>query len=233
MVARESARVVCELCQTLRSSVAREASGSGVRRLRFGPHDGLRAVASLRSCHVLPRRRRRRPAGGRAGGRFHRGGSARVRREERERPRTASRAVDGRLLGRHRRLPHPRALSRDPRSALLRGRGLDQRVHGRLPGAEPRPLPRRGRCALVRVRARLQRAPGEGRPCARLARRLDAALARAARPRRGDRSLRPRRAVGHAPLRLRGGAAGARRRPLARPLPDRRPARADGRSSAS
>ena len=103
--------------------------------------------------------------------------------------------------------------------------GQDQRLHGRLPGAEPLPLAGRRRCSLVGLRPRLQRAAREGRSEARLACRLQPLLADAARPRRAHGTLdrvcaacdqtlrRPRR-------RLRSGG-----RPLTGALPDRRAAR--------
>ena len=77
----------------------------------------------------------------------------------------------------------------------------DQRVHGRVPGPEPRAGARRRRRALVGVRAGLQRPAREGRATARLARRVEPLLADAARPDGADGALHPGRAVGDRPLR--------------------------------
>ena len=137
-----------------------------------------------------------------------------------------ARELDRDLLVRHRPLADPRPRPRDRRAPLLRRRGLDQHVHGRVPAPEPAPLARRRRGALGRVRPRLQRAAREGEGAARLAGRLHALLARAARPRRHHRALHAPRALAHEAVRLRGRAGRARRDALADPLPDRRPARA-------
>ena len=151
---------------------------------------------------------------------------ARLPGHDRRPPPSPARTVDGDLLHRHGRLPDPRARPRDRRPALLRRPGLDQRVHGRVPDPEPRPLARRRRGALVGVRPGLQRAAREAREGPSVAGRLDAPAARPDGPRRADRALHPARALAHAAVRLRGRAGGPRRRALARPLPDRRAARA-------
>ena len=62
--------------------------------------------------------------------------------------------------------------------------GRDQRLHGRVPGAEPRPRARRGHGARGGVRPRFQRAAREGGASAGLAARLDAPLALRPRARR-------------------------------------------------
>ena len=102
----------------------------------------------------------------------------------RRQPQPPARAVDRRLLARDRALPRPRARPRDRRAYFFGVSRADQRVHGRVPDPEPRARARRRRGALGRVRPRLQRAAREGGAEARLARRLDALLADAARPRR-------------------------------------------------
>src|SRR5438132_13615418 len=48
-----------------------------------------------------------------------------------------ARLVDRDLFARHRALAHPRAGSRDRRGLLLLDERAPQRVHGRVPGAEP------------------------------------------------------------------------------------------------
>ena len=106
--------------------------------------------------------------------------------------------------------------------------GLDQRLHGRDPDPESRPCARRRRRALGRLRPGLQRPAREGRAGARVARRVDALLADAARARRRDRRLHPARAAAHEAVRRSGRRLRPRRRPLARPVPDRRPPRALG-----
>src|SRR2546421_12742424 len=107
--------------------------------------------------------------------------------------RPPARVVDRDLLPGDRRLANPRPPPRDRGPALLRRRGADQRVHDRLPGAQPRAGARRRRRALVGLRPgllRTARARGEG---ARLARRVDALLVDAARARRADGGIhRPR-----------------------------------------
>ena len=132
--------------------------------------------------------------------------------------------VDRDLLGRDRALAGARALPRDRRRELLRRARPDQRLHRRLPDPEPRPRARRGRRALVRVRAGLQRAAREGGEGACVAGRVDRVLALPPRRRRDHRPLHPRRAGPHP------AAHGRLRRPgrhaLADPLPDRRPDRA-------
>ena len=168
----------------------------------------LRATPLLRSAHGNARRRAARTGGSTASAYAF-----------------PARALHGDLLLRDRPVADPRPRPRDRRPPLLRRRGLDQHVHGRVPAAEPAPLAGRRRGALGGVRPRLQRAAREGKGDARLARRVHALLARAARPGRADRALHPARALAHAAVRLRGGAAGARRHALADPLPDRRPAR--------
>ena len=74
---------------------------------------------------------------------------------------------------RDRALARPRARARDGRVLLLRRGREDQRLHDRVPDAEPRPGARRRRGALVGVRPGLQRAAREGRAQARVACRLD------------------------------------------------------------
>src|SRR5438105_13257852 len=93
-----------------------------------------------------------------------------------------------------------------------------QRVHRRLPGAEALPRPRRRRRPLGRVRSGVQRAAREGRPKARVARRVEPLLADAPRPQRADRDLRAGRALGDRGLRQSRPRPGARGRPLARAL---------------
>ncbi len=170
----------------------------------------LRAASLLRSAHGNARRR-----------------AARTGRSTPREPPPA-RELRRDLLVRHRPVADPRPRPRDRRAPLLRRRGLDQHLHGRVPAAEPAPVARRRRRALGRVRPRLQRAAREGKGDACLACRVDALLARAARPRRHHRALHPARAVAHEAVRLRGRAGRARRDALADPLPDRRPARSLG-----
>src|SRR5436189_91504 len=50
-----------------------------------------------------------------------------------------ARKVDGDLLARHRAIQDPRACPRGCCLLLLRSRGEDQRLHGRVSGAESRP----------------------------------------------------------------------------------------------
>ena len=64
--------------------------------------------------------------------------------------------------------------ARSSRAYYFGAGGQDQRVHGRVPDAEPRSRARRRRRALLRVRPGLQRAAREGGAQARLAGRLDA-----------------------------------------------------------
>ena len=111
-----------------------------------------------------------------------------------------------------RSLASPRPLPRDRRAAGVRRRGRDQRVHGRVSGSEPRARPGRRRRPRRGLRARFQRASGEGAagPC--LAGCLDALLARPHRPRRGDRAPHAPGAADHARLRA-GRARGACDRP--------------------
>ena len=117
---------------------------------------------------------------------------------------------------------------RDRGPALLRRRGRDQRVHGRIPGTEPRARARRRPRAQLRVRARVQRAAREGREGARLARRVEPLLPLRARVDGSHRALRAPRTLDHAPVRLRGRTGGPRRRALARALPGGCPARPVG-----
>ncbi len=102
----------------------------------------------------------------------------------RAQPQPPTRPVDRRLLARDRDLARPRARPGDGQRLLLRRLRAHQRVHGRDPDPEPRARARRGRGALRRVRPGVQRAAREGGAEARVARRLDALLADAARPRR-------------------------------------------------
>ena len=133
-------------------------------------------------------------------------------------------AVDGDLRARHRPFPHPRPRPRDRRALLLRHRRRDQRVRGRISDPEHRARARCRRCAVLGLRPRLQRAPGQGRAEARVARRVEPLLARATRAGRPDGAVHRDLAVDHGRLRLRT----SRRRALARPFPDRRAARPVG-----
>ncbi len=140
-------------------------------------------------------------------------------------PRPTAGAVDSDLRARHRHLPCSRARTRDRGRVLLRRGGQDQRLHGRLPGAESLPLAGRRRGPLLGVRPRLQRAAGEGRAQARLARRLKPFLADAARARWADGASDRLRPAGDRALRRPRWRRGPGSRPLARALPDRRAAR--------
>ena len=135
------------------------------------------------------------------------------------------RALDRGLLARDRDLAGARPRARDGQRLLLRRHRAHQRVHGRDPDPERRPRAPRRRRALGCVRPGVQRPAREGRATARLARRVDALLADAPRPRRRHRGLHPARAAAHAPVRGSRRRLRARGRSLARPLPDRRPAR--------
>ena len=152
----------------------------------------------------------------------------------RERPRShraapPPRGLGGDLRRRDRAVARPRPRPRDRRAPLLRRPGRDQRLHGRVPGAEPRAGARRRRGALGSVRPRLQRAAREGGESARVARCVDRLLAAAARPHRPDGALHAARPAGHGPVRHAARVRRPRRHPLADPLPDRRPARRLGR----
>ena len=144
----------------------------------------------------------------------------------REQPTPPTRPVDRRLLPRDRDLSRPRARPGDGQRLLLRRLRAHQRVHGRDSDPESRARPRRRRGALWRVRSRVQRAAGEGGAETSMARRLDPLLADAARPRRPHRNFHPARAAAHASVRRSWRRLRARRRSLARSLPDRRAARA-------
>ena len=115
-----------------------------------------------KSCRPLPRDRAGESAGTRRGSgrrlpydprhaahaddapppaptRTSRAGDSRRRRRQPSPPaRRPPRALDGDLLHRDRRLADPRPRPRDRRAPLLRRRGLDQHLHGRVPDPEPR-----------------------------------------------------------------------------------------------
>ena len=134
-----------------------------------------------------------------------------------------ARRLDRDLLLCDRDLACARPLPRGRRQELLRRQRPGERVQHRVPRPEHDPRARRGRRALVGLRAGLQRPAREGRAQARLARRLVALLADPARPRRPERALHPARAVADAAALP--GLPPAADRPLAGALPDRRAAR--------
>ncbi len=141
-------------------------------------------------------------------------------------PASPSCLVDGDVLARHRPLAHPRSDPGDGRRLLLRGEREDQRLHRRVPGAEPAALTRCRSGALGRVRAGLQPAARQGEPGARLACGLERLLPDAGRARRGDRVRDHLRAADHQAVRRPGRRCAARDRAHARPLPHRLAARA-------
>ena len=120
---------------------------------------------------------------------------------------TPARPVDRDLLRPDRDLAHRRSRPRDRGPALLRRRGRDQRLHGRVPGTEPRARSRRRPGAQLGVRAGVQRAARERRESAGLARRLEPLLPLRARADGSHRALHAARTVDHASVRLRGRAA--------------------------
>src|SRR3954453_22611266 len=132
--------------------------------------------------------------------------------------------VDSDLLARNGALTSPRARPRDRCRLLLRRPREDQRLHGRLPGAEPGPGTARGHGDLRGLRAGLQRAARERGPKTRLAGRLEPVLADPPRPRRPDRALHRDRPVADHALREPRRRQGARYGTCPRALPDRRPA---------